>query len=379
MADAVEGEQKPTRIAVVFQGDATDPRAWSGIPAGISSGLSAAGAEPVAVDARMPGAPRLARVLRLDWIGQTTNPLLAAGGGRRADAAIRAAGRIDAALVIGSGFSLRTDVPTATYEDMTVAQALRQEGSEYERVGAAQARRWQNRQRRNYERARACCVASEWAAGSVRDDYGIEPGKVHVIGFGRNSESQAAPERDWSLPRFVFIGIDWERKQGDRVLAAFAAVREHHPEATLDLIGGHPPVSAPGVSGHGILALDSPADQRRQAALLARATCLVLPSKFEPFGIAYVDAGASGVPSIGTTSGGAPTAIGDGGLLVDPDDEQGLREAMLRICDPETARELGERARSHAAELSWQKVAQRLLSALRLDRTAAHPYSQVRS
>jgi glycosyltransferase involved in cell wall biosynthesis len=378
MADAIESDHSPARIAVVFQGQASDPKAWSGIPAGISAGLRANGAEAVAVDARMPAAAWVARALRLDWIGQTTNPLFAAAGGRRADAAIRRAGEIDAAVVIGSGFSLGAAVPTATYEDMTVAQALRQPGSEYEGLGARGARRWRERQRRNYERARACCVASEWAAESVREDYGIAAEKVHVIGFGRNSEPQRV-QRDWSVPHFLFLGIDWERKQGQAVLDAFAAIRASHPQATLDLVGGHPPVEAPGVSGHGILSLDSAADRKRQAQILARATCLVLPSKFEPFGIAYVDAGASGVASIGTTSGGAATAIGDGGFLVDPGDMQGLRQAMLKMCDPETARELGERAFAHAAGLSWQKVAQRMHSILRLDRAAGHPYSQEHS
>lgn len=365
MAEAIESGRS-LRIAVAFQGDAADPRAWSGIPTGISSGLRAAGVEAVAVDARMPGGPRLGRALRMSWIAQSTNPLLAAAGGRRADRAISAAGGIDAALAIGSGFSLRAAIPTATYEDMTVAQAMRQPGSEYERLGERQAQRWLRRQQRNYERAQACCVASEWAANSVRKDYGVDPAKVHVIGFGRNSEPQS-PARDWSVPRFVFIGIDWERKQGQSVLDAFAFVRERHPEATLDLIGGHPRVATPGVTGHGVLALDSVGDRERQAAILARSTCLVLPSKFEPFGIAYVDAGAAGVPSIGTTSGGAATAVGDGGVLVEPADSQGLREAMLKLCDPETARQLGERAFKHAAELSWCKVAERFLSAIGLD------------
>jgi hypothetical protein len=366
MAEAIESGRERPRIAVVFQGDATDPKAWSGIPAGISAGLAAAGAEPIPIDARLRGGGRIARALRMDWIAQTTNPLFAAAGGRRADAAIAAAGGVEAALVIGSGFSLGAGIPTATYDDMTVVQAMAQHGSEYESVGARQRNRWRQRQQRNYRQARACCLASEWAASSVREDYGIDPAKVHVIGFGRNSAPQAL-ERDWSRPHFVFIGIDWERKQGQVVVDAFAAVRAAHPDATLDLVGGHPPIEAPGVSGHGVLSLDSAADRERQAAILARATCLVLPSKFEPFGIAYVDAGASGVPSIGTTSGGAATAIGDGGLLVDPADTQGLREAMLRICDPETARALGERAFAHADGLSWQKVAERLLSRLRLD------------
>jgi len=354
------------RVAVVFQGDSTDPNAWSGAPAGVSRGFAEAGAEAIPVNARAPGAKALRRALGLDWHSEVANPAFAALGGLRADLALRAAGRLDAALLIGAGFSLRSRVPTATFDDMTVDQALAQPESEYERVGPREGRRWRERQLRNYRRARACCLASEWAARSVREDYGIDPAKVHVVGFGSNSPRREPPAREWSVPRFAFIGVDWERKRGPAVLEAFAAVRRAHPAATLELIGGHPPVQAPGVSGHGLLPLDSPEGRRRHAEVLARATCLVLPSKFEPYGIAYLDAAAAGVPSIGTTNGGAADAIGDGGVLVDPADLQGLSRAMLELSEPARARELGQRAFAHSAGLSWQGVAERILSALRL-------------
>ena len=334
MADAAEAPRDRPRIAVVFQGDPTDPTAWSGVPAGISTGLAAAGADPISVDARIPGAPRLARVLRLDWIGQTTNPLFAAGGGRRAEAAIRSAGAVAGALTIGSGFSLRSSFPTATYDDMTVVQALAQPGSEYEQrgraTGAALARAAAPQLRTGQGLLRRQRVGRDLGPRGLRDRPGQGPRRrfrPQLRRAGGRARLERAPLR---LHRHR-LGAQAGRT---RWSTAFAAVRERHPEATLDLIGGHPPVSAPGVNGHGVLALDSAADRERQAAILAAATCHVLPSSFEPFGIAYVDAGASGVPSIGTTSGGAATAIGDGGVLVDPGDREALLAAMLDLCDP---------------------------------------------
>ena len=352
-----------TRIAVVLQGDPSDPRAWSGVPAGIWAGLTAAGAEPVSIDARFPGAPKLARALRMSWAQVAAHPLFATAGGRRADRSIREAGHIDGAVIIGSGYSLSVGIPTVTFEDMTVAQALKQPGTTYASLSDAAARRWRERQRRNYVHSIGCCVASRWAARSVREDYGIDAEKVHVVGFGRNAEPRQV-ERDWQTPRFIFIGIDWERKRGPAVLEAFSEVRENYPTATLDLIGGHPPIDAPGVTGHGLLSLGDQAERDRHATLLARATCLVLPSSFEPFGIAYLEAGASGVPSIGTTVGGASDAIGDGGLLVDPDDQASLVNAMLELTDPAVAQRLGARAFAHSARFTWQAVAERLLRAL---------------
>ncbi len=299
----------------------------------------------------------------MSWADESANPLFAAAGGRRADISILRAGRIAGAVIIGSGYSLAGGIPTVTFEDMSVALALEQPGTIYTSLSEAATRRWRERQRRNYARSVGCCVASRWAARSVREDYGIDAAKVHVVGFGRNAEAQLV-KRDWRMPRFIFIGVDWERKRGPAVLEAFCEVRAHYPKATLDLIGGHPPIDAPGVTGHGLLSLANQAARDRRAALLARATCLVLPSSFEPFGIAYLDAGAAGVPSIGTTVGGASDAIGDGGLLVNPEDQASLLNAMLELAEPAVAQRLGERAFEHSARFTWQAVSERLLRAL---------------
>jgi glycosyltransferase involved in cell wall biosynthesis len=279
-------------------------------------------------------------------------------------------------VAIGSGFRLSSAAPAVTYEDMTVAQALDRGDAVYESLSERQARRWQARQKRIYEGSRACCVASSWAARSIRDDYGIAPEKIHVLGVGRNVEAATERERDWSLPHFLFVGIDWERKRGGAVVEAFIAVRERHPGATLDLVGEHPRIDVEGVTGHGRLRLDSQSGRRTYSELIDCATCFLMPSTYEPFGIAYIDAGAAGVPSIGTTVGGAPDAVGRGGVVVDPDDEDALLDAMLELAIPATAQRLGELARQHSALFTWTAVGERLLRALRAPGTDREGLSQ---
>jgi glycosyltransferase involved in cell wall biosynthesis len=149
------------------------------------------------------------------------------------------------------------------------------------------------------------------------------------------------------------------------VLAAFAEVRRLIPGATLDVVSEHPPLDAEGVTGHGRLQLGDSEDRAKLVSLLSRATCLTLPSTREAFGIAYVDAAAAGVPSIGTTVGGAPETIGDGGLVVAPGDHDALVAAMLRLADPETARLSGQKALARSALFTWPAVAERLLRILR--------------
>ena len=349
---------------MVNQGDPTDPAAWSGVPARLTAGFEQAGCAVVPVHASFPGASRLGNLLGMSWADQSASRTFAGARGRTVGRALRRAGHLDGAVTIGSGYTVRSPVPYVTFEDMTLAQALRQDEPPYDAVSERGRRRWLARQRRIYAGARACCATSAWAGRSVREDYGIDAAKVRVVGLGRNIDAGAV-ERDWRPPRFLFVGADWERKRGDAVVEAFATVRERNPEATLDLVGDHPPIEAAGVTGHGRLPLGSADGQRRYMELLRGSTCFLMPSTHEPYGIAYLDAGACGLPSIGTTVGGAPEAIGEGGIVVDPGDRDALPAAMLTLAEPETARRLGQRAREHARALTWRATAERLLRALR--------------
>jgi glycosyltransferase involved in cell wall biosynthesis len=211
----------------------------------------------------------------------------------------------------------------------------------------------------------ACCTASHWTAASLRDDYGLPAERVHVVGLGSNHEPSEAPAPAAGSPRFLFVGREWERKNGPLLLRAFARLREELPDARLDLVGGHPPVSAPGVTGHGPLRLDRPDEAARVSELFSTATCFVLPSEVEPFGLVYVEAALAGVPSIATTVGGAGTIVVDGtGLLVPPRDEGALIHAMRKLADPAMARRMGAAARERAGRFAWALVGTRLLRAL---------------
>jgi glycosyltransferase involved in cell wall biosynthesis len=348
---------------LVQQGDPTRANSWSGVPFGLSSGLKAAGCEVVPVNAEFRGAGRLARNLGMSWADQATSRTFSRAFGAIANHRLRAAGPLDGVIAMGTSFLLSARAPVVVFEDMTVAQARRQEGSIYSRLDTAAAARWKARQQRAYERSRGCCVASEWVAKSLREDYGVPDSKIHVVGLGCNIEAVPAV-RDWSTPRFLFVGVDWERKRGAAVVEGFGAVRERYPEATLDLVGGHPRIETEGVIGHGLLPLDSPEGRRRYSRLLSRSTCLLMPSTFEPFGIAYLDAAVAGIPSIGTTVGGAEDAVDGAGRVVDPNDPGELSQAMLELADAETARGLGERARARSQGLTWRAVAGRVLDAL---------------
>jgi glycosyltransferase involved in cell wall biosynthesis len=217
-----------------------------------------------------------------------------------------------------------------------------------------------------YRGAHGCCVLGSWAKDSLVQDYGLQPEKVHVIGCGRNLDVPVSPDRQWAVPRFLFVGRNWERKNGDAMVRAFVRLHDQVPEARLDVVGDHPRLSVEGVTGHGELSAQNRSERVHLELLFGQATCFVMPSLVEPFGIAYVEAAAAGLPSIATTVGGARDAVASGGILVDPHDDGAIFAAMRRLAEPAEARRLGAAAMKRSALFTWPVVAERLFRALDL-------------
>lgn len=64
--------------------------------------------------------------------------------------------------------------------------------------------------------------------------------------------------------------------------------------------------------------------------VLENSNCFVLASRFETFGIVYIEALAKGIPVIGTNCGGPKDIINDEcGILTEIDDIEGIKNAMI--------------------------------------------------
>jgi glycosyltransferase involved in cell wall biosynthesis len=95
----------------------------------------------------------------------------------------------------------------------------------------------------------------------------------------------------------------------------------------------------------------------------------VLPSVREPYGTAYGEAMAAGLPVVGWHAGNLPHLATDlrEGLILPPGDVAGLSAALRRLTDDERfRRRLGDAARRRAASLpTWDESAARLFTTLR--------------
>ena len=89
-------------------------------------------------------------------------------------------------------------------------------------------------------------------------------------------------------------------------------------------------------------------------ALLARSGCLVLPSRFEPWGVVVHEAAAAGLPVVCTSVAGAASRLvldGYNGVVVPPGDPGALARALLRISGASDAERAGTWPRPAASSV----------------------------
>lgn len=162
-------------------------------------------------------------------------------------------------------------------------------------------------------------------------------------------------------PLLGVIGQVGPRKAGDVVIEAMKLVARRFPEARLLFIG-NPHRGQEDFERNLRRASTAPALAGRvyffpfSLQILPYYEALdinLLVSRDEGFGRTIIEAGALGVPSIGSRVGGIPELIEDGrtGLLVQVEDVEGLAAAIGRLLDsPAELKEMGESAFRHAAQ-----------------------------
>jgi len=100
-------------------------------------------------------------------------------------------------------------------------------------------------------------------------------------------------------------------------------------------------------------------------ALYNAASLFVYSSFYEGFGLPVLEAMACGTPVVASDATSLPEVVGDAGVLVNPDNVEGMADAMYRILsDQDYANELIARGKQRAKALSWEKTGKDVLEVL---------------
>ena len=159
--------------------------------------------------------------------------------------------------------------------------------------------------------------------------------------------------------RLLFVGrVEDERKGFDLLEAAFARL----PPGTVELtavgrIGEAKRHALEDRFGPSIRVLGLVSEAALEQEY-ASTDVFVMPSRYEGFGMPYIEAMRYAKPVIGTTVGGIPDVVPDGtGLLVPPDDEPALLQAITTLLHtPDRRTEIGRAGQRWAEQFGWERV-----------------------
>src|SRR5262249_30189698 len=150
-----------------------------------------------------------------------------------------------------------------------------------------------------YAKAAGMLTMSEWLAEHLVRVTGVPADRVHVVPPAANGLPEHAVVAPHPAPRrrLLFVGKDFATKAGDVVVAAVELLRrDHDPKIELNVIGPKqwpmPGEIPDGVRFLGRLPLE---ETRRE---FGRHDLFIMPSRFEGYGIALVEALAHGIPCI---------------------------------------------------------------------------------
>lgn len=225
--------------------------------------------------------------------------------------------------------------------------------------------KWIAMERGIYQHAAVNFTRSSNISKSLREQYGIPDSKIVLAGVGSNVPiDDIIPENDdYQNKNILFVGIDWIRKGGPDLLRAFEKVLEKHPQATLTIVGASPEIKLANCRAVGKI----PIEEMKQHFQKASVFCL--PTKMEPFGVAFIEALYYKLPIVATNVGAIPDFVetGKNGYLVEPGDVDGLARYLdMLLSDPIKSKAFGQHGFALAqANYSWDRVAEKMSGVIR--------------
>jgi glycosyltransferase involved in cell wall biosynthesis len=216
---------------------------------------------------------------------------------------------------------------------------------------------------------------------SARDDlvanFDVAPEKVDVTPLGVRvpSRMEAVPDLRARLqlgdePLVLCIAQKRPYKNLRRLIHAIADLADQ--PATLVLPGASTPHEAE---------LRALADELKVAnrvrfldwvseadleGLYREATCFVLPSLIEGFGLPVLEAMARDLPVACSTRPSLPEVVGDAALLFEPEDQAAVSTAVRRLLTDDALRsELTARGRERVRLFTWERTAEATLASYR--------------
>ncbi len=190
--------------------------------------------------------------------------------------------------------------------------------------------------------------------------YTADTARYRAVGRQRHQETAPWPEV------FLFVGQLIERKGIDTLLAAYRLYRQQTAVPWHLWLAGTGPLqdqltAEPGVR---LLGYQPPA---QTAVLMAQSGCLVLPSRWDHWGVVIHEAACAGLPVIASRACGAAYDLVQpevNGFICPPADADALARLLVMVAHERNGRELGQNSLHLSHRFDPQLFAQTILHAI---------------
>jgi glycosyltransferase involved in cell wall biosynthesis len=222
------------------------------------------------------------------------------------------------------------------------------------------------------ERANRVITVSAQTKQDVIEIYGVDADLVDVTPLGVSEgltplspDERAAFRAKQGLerPAILFLGTLEPRKNLPMLLNAFDRIATT-TDAELILAGAQGWLSdeltaaLAGVIHRERVRLTGFIPESELRQWLGSVDLFAFPSRYEGFGMPPLEAMACGTPVVASNVSSLPEVLGEAALLVDPDDDEAIADAMLRVLeDAALAADLRARGIAQAARFTWSETA----------------------
>ena len=209
----------------------------------------------------------------------------------------------------------------------------------------------------------------EWLADDLIRNTGLPESKVHCVGGGCNLCSDKIDVSLKKGNKFLFVGKDFERKNGKLVVEAFKRLN-HKYKGKFELYIAGPtewPLLEEKSEKIFFLGLKNTEELVKYYNLC---DVFVMPSKFEAYGLVFAEALSYGLPCIGANSFAMCEFIehGKNGYLLNKNSAEELFRLMeLAINNEQMIKYVQEESKKYIDLYSWDTVVRKMLTVMKND------------
>lgn len=231
------------------------------------------------------------------------------------------------------------------------------------------------------KRAHRIATVSEFSKQDIISTYGIDQGKIDVVGNGAREIYRPKSEPDIAAAKnkfgisgayFMYAGAIQPRKNLANIFRAFDLFKKKNSGNVQLVIAGRKAWKFKealevyeAMENKEDVIFTGHLSSEELASLMAGAIALLYVSLFEGFGIPIIEAMNCGTPVITSNVSSMPEVAGDAALLVQPESVSEIAEVMEKVYTDEKLRKaLVQKGFLQKEKFSWDKTADLLWRAV---------------